>query len=179
MTSPDFVKGTPEDKARSRIITPWENGTLFHNFKRFPARTERIDRLDSILRHGIIPPGLDATGTVVSDINLTVIGKPEYTKVVFLHRFRSPASFMYIPSGEDTLTVLVDRDAPVLTFQDMGEHWPVLFNDEVYHAGIISPDKITGIVAVNGDSILDSFGQRLQELGVPLYTRTGNVLWPK
>lgn len=179
MTSPDLIRTTPEDKARSRVVNPWQDGTLFHNFERFPRKQEEMDRLDSILRNGVIPPGLDTTGSVLPDFNIIVGDISKYNRVVFLHRF-STVSWVYIPSRENMLTVFVDKDTPVLTPQDMGTSWPVTSLDEVYYDGIIFPENIAGIATTSDlDFIMESFGQRLQELGIPLYKMTGEVFWPK
>ena len=176
MTRPDSPTPTPEDKARSRIMPLWQDGNLFHNTKRFPKGLEGVDRLDSILQNGLIPPGMDATDEVFSELHIQ--GIEGYDKVVFLHRF-SERSLFYRPTSDDFITFFLERDIPVLSRRDIPS-WPILSFDEVYYEGIVSPNHIIGISS-SGDlgKIVESFHSRLTELGIPVYNMAGKAFWPK
>jgi hypothetical protein len=173
---------TPEMLARAKVMELWRPGNLFHNFSRYPRdpRAKPIDRLAAVLHKGLVPPALDPTGEVVSDLSLTVEGTARpYDSVVFLHQY-GENSWLYRPQDPNTFCCFVDRTIPLLTQKDMEPDWPVLAQDEVYVAGIIPPERLTGI-AVAPFVVRDVYGEFQREftkLALPLYDFSGKVYWP-
>src|SRR5690348_7970196 len=112
----------PEARARAKIRKLWQEGDLFHVVSRYPRKptTPAIDRLAGILRHGLLSPGHCRDGSVVSDLNLTVLHcEPSYDTFVFLHRFGKP-SWLYTICEPGRFAVFVDPEFPVRTAQEMG-----------------------------------------------------------
>jgi hypothetical protein len=87
-------------------------------------------------------PAHSEDGLVVSDLNITVNDtRIAYDSLVFLHRYNNDESFMYTLLGadDDKVMVVVDGETPVMTYDEMGDGWPVLCADEVYAAEPIAP----------------------------------------
>jgi hypothetical protein len=169
--------------ARSRVKKLWQAGELFHNFARFSHRPEmkKVDRLALILENGLVAPASCNDGTVRSDLNINVIGAPvPYDSLVFLHRFKE-ISGLYLWSRPDHFTVLVEQSVPFLTPKDMGKHWAMLSQDEVYVRDRIAPEHLSGLVVDHADveEVMKKFLPRLQALGMPVYLMDGTVLWPE
>jgi hypothetical protein len=138
----------------------WQMGTLFHVTNRYPRKPNvpRVDRLSGILKRGLIAPACCPEGLVSSDLNITVTGvSVPYDSLVFLHQFGEP-SFLYTMCERDRFTIFVDPVFPVLTWDDMGPHWPVLSQDEVYVRERVPPENLTGVA-------------------IHLYDYQGNILW--
>ena len=76
--------------------------------------------------------------------------------------------------------VFVDPALPVLSPEDMGDHWVVLCQDEVYVRDGIAPKHLTALAIhpADADAILRELGGELQRLGLPLYDYDGNLLGP-
>lgn len=170
-----------ENLVRSRVMQLWKPGNLFFNTSRYSRKKgyEHIDRLAEILRKGLIPPALDMEGTVVSDLNITVIGaKYNYSEVVFLHLF-GDNSYLYIPFQDDKLCFFVDPETKFIT-NGADIRWPLLCIDEVYVPRIIEPKELIGIaVAPNTlKDVYNQFHQDFKRLSLPLYDFSGKVFWP-
>lgn len=171
-----------EALARARVKKLWRTGELFHNFARYSHRPEmkKVDRLARILESGLVAPASCNDGTVRSDLNITVIGAPvPYDSLVFLHRFRE-ISGLYLWSRPEHFTVLVEPNVPFLTPQDMGKHWAMLSQDEVYVRDRIAPEQLRGLVVDHADveEVLKKFLPRLRALSMPVYLMDGTALWP-
>ena len=177
-----FSDMTGVESARLKIKALWQSGDIFHNFSRYPERSDhpKVDRLALILQRGLVPPGSVKDGTIFSDLNIVVTGtETSYNDVVFLHRF-GPSSGLYVSSRPGFVTVLVDSSVKVLTRDQMGEHWPCLCLDEVYAKDPIAPEKMIGIVIHESDApdVLRQFRPDFARLALPVYTIDGLVLWP-
>jgi hypothetical protein len=173
---------TAEDRARDRLTTLWQPGMLFHLFSRYPRRpgAARIDRLAAVLKRGLIPPALDAQGTVISDWRLQVTGSSRpYDSFVFLHEFGDD-SILYLPQSSDTICCFVDRSAPIVRPEALLPDWDMLCRDEVYADSIISPQQLIGI-AVDPEvvqAVYEELATEFHRLALPLYDFSGSVYWP-
>ncbi len=171
-----------EAAARMKIRKIWHMGALFHNTYRFPRkrRVPKIDRLAGILQRGLIAPAACPEGLVRSDLNVVLDGAAiGYDRLVFLHRYGEQL-YLYTISEPGRFAVFVDPELPVITQEDMGEHWCVLCQDEVYVRDAIAIEKILGIAVDPGDAdaVLREFHGEFQRLQMPLYTYAGDVVWP-
>jgi hypothetical protein len=131
------------------------------------------------LRNGLVAPAACRDGSVRSDLRLVVTGTAvPYDSLVFLHRF-GPQSFIYTIEGPGRFAVFVDPAFPVLTHQDMGAHWVVLCQDEVYVRDRVAREHITGVAVHRGDveTVLRDLLADFRQHGIPLYDYAGNVLW--
>jgi hypothetical protein len=173
--------------AQSRIKELWQPGDLFYNFFRFPTKgtSPHIDRLPLVFKNGLIPPVYDTQGEVYTDVGIRYPDVPRfYRSLIFLHKFQD-GSAKYIPSSwEDKINqrvcFLVSPDIKLLTQEEMGEHWPVWTEDEVYYSGIIKPNKFIGVVVPPYLAFLikNEFQHELLRLAIPLYDTNGKVYWP-
>jgi hypothetical protein len=151
-------------------------GVLFHKFNRYVQNSpqdQQVDRLKEILENGLVPPGLDATGRVISDLNLEVKGTSiPYDEVVFLHKFDPHVSFPYtfIESG-GAVVVLDDEKVDYKSIDHMEAGWPFMSRDEVYVHGKI-PAETLGAIAVHGSEI-EAVHAEFNELSLPLYDHEG------
>ncbi len=139
-----------------------------------------MDRLARILEHGLIAPASSTDGSVRSDLNINVIGAPvPYDSLVFLHRFKD-ISGIYLFPRPGHFTVLIDPSVPYLTPQDMGKHWAMLSQDEVYVRDRIAPEHLCGLVVDDADveEVMKKFLPRLHALGMPVYLMDRTVIWP-
>ncbi|MBW3538929.1 MAG: hypothetical protein KY476_01540 [Planctomycetes bacterium] len=171
----------PARRAKKDRAAIWQLGLLFHCTNRFPRRPDlpRIDRLAGILRHGLIAPGSCEDGSVRSDLNLTVVGTDlPYDSLVFLHRF-GPESWLYTMAEPGRFAVLIDPALPVLTPDDMGRHWAILSQDEVYVRDRVPPQHLTGVAVYPTDvaTVRSELLSEFQRLAIPLYDYDGNVHW--
>lgn len=172
--------GDREMLARSRITELWKPGDLFHSFSRHAKRPPWIDRLPGTLKKGLIPPGLDTSGTVVTDVGDQIKGgKYKYDELVFLHLFDS-GSEEYIPNRRETIAYLINPQISYLTDYDMGANWEKWSHDEVYVPRIIRPEEFIGFAADEREleKIFKEFGKYFKRLGLPLYDFSGRVFWP-
>ncbi len=172
--------GNREMLARSRIMKLWKPGDLFHNFSRYSKRTPWTDRLSGILQNGLVPPALDTSGTVVTDVGVQIEDERyKYDELVFLHRF-DKASKVYIPNSRETITCFINPQTSFLTDKDMGPKWEILSDDEVYVPRIIKSDEFIGLATDKREieKVLEEFGKDLRQLGLPLYDFSGRVFWP-
>ena len=125
-----------ESSARKTRMNLWHMGALFHVTNRYPRKKDapRIDRLAGILTGGLVAPASCADGSVRSALNMLVTGASvPYDSLVFLHRY-GPRSYLYTICDPGRFAVFVDPEHPVLTPEEMGEHWALLCQDEVYAA---------------------------------------------
>jgi hypothetical protein len=102
-----------------------------------------------------------------------------YDSLVFLHRFDS-LSYIYTICEAGRITVFIEPDIPVRTPEEMGPHWIVLCQDEVYVPDRIAVDKLIGVAIhpTDADSVMNDLISEFQRLELPLYDYDGNVLWP-
>jgi hypothetical protein len=131
------------------------------------------------MRKGLLAPASCRDGSVCSDLNLMVTGTAvPYDSLVFLHRF-GPRSSIYTIGDPGRFCVFVDPAFPVLTPEDMGTHWVVLCQDEVYVRDGIATEHLTGIAVHPADagSVLRELIDDVRRLGIPLYDYDGQVLW--
>jgi hypothetical protein len=176
------IAGDPAAHARAKLRKLWQLGDLFHVVTRYPRKktVTPVDRLSAILQSGIVAPGYCDDGTVISDLNLTVLHcEPPYETLVFLHRF-GPQSWLYTICEPGRFAVFVDPTFAVMTTDEMGDYWPILCQDEVYVRNCVPVDHLIG-VAIHPDdteSVLTEFLPEFQRLAIPLYNYNGNVLWP-
>lgn len=179
---PDLeLNGNREMLARSRIMKLWKPGDLFHNFSRYPRKYFNWgDRLPGILSNGIVPPGLDSTGKVLTDSKIPVMGEIyQSDKIAFIHQFgRGPN--IYLPKRSEEITVFIDPQTPFLTEKDMGNNWQVNSPGELYVPRIIRPNEFIGLAVSENeiDKIFKEFGKNFNQLGLPLYDFSGKVFWP-
>ena len=172
--------GDGEMLARSRVMELWKPGDLFHNFSRYSKHPPWTDRLPSILRNGLIPPALDSSGLVVTDVGDKVMGADyKYDELIFLHQFGTDSE-KYIPNRRETITCLINPHVPYLTKGDMGRKWKTWSDDEVYVPRIIEPEEFIGFAVDERElkKIFDEFGNDFKQLGLPLYNFDGEVFWP-
>ncbi|MFM9965816.1 MAG: hypothetical protein ACKV2Q_31935 [Planctomycetaceae bacterium] len=179
MSQPDVNSEHSPERTKLRPI--WQRGDLFHNFQRYPRRRDakKVDRLASILANGLVAPGLCSDGSVCSDLHITVTGLSQpYDRLVFLHLFGDQSS-IYTISDPGRVTLFVDPELEFLTHEDMGTHWPLLCQDEVYVRDRIPVEKIIAVVAhrADADSILAEFRAEFQRLGIPLYRDDCTIAW--
>jgi len=130
-----------------------------------------VDRLARILDKGLLAPASCPEGLVRPTVQIQVIGgRYVYDSLVFLHRF-GPMSHRYTVYERGRFSILLDPSLPVLTREDMGQHWMLLCPDEVYVHGSIPPENFRGIAVHPDDaeSALSELGGELQRLGIPLY----------
>jgi hypothetical protein len=170
-----------EDRVPHGLAGPWQLGTLFHVFSRYPRRPEavRIDRLASVLRHGLIPPALDPQGRVISDLRLQVTGcSRPYDSIVFLHEFGGDSA-LYLPRTPDTICCFVDRSVPIIRPQPLQPNWVVLCRDEVYVDRVISPQQLIGIAVAPqvAKAVCEELEPEFRRLALPLYDFSGRVQW--
>lgn len=188
MQQPSFIDETrpngeppPAANARAKVRKLWQEGDLFHVTTRYPrkATAPRVDRLAAILRAGLVAPARSTCGSVVSDLNLTVLGcEPAYDDFVFLHRFGAK-SWLYTMSEPGRFAIFIDPRLPFLTPEEMGEAWPELCQDEVYVRGCVPRESFLGVVIhpADADSVLAELGE-LESLALPVYDYAGKVIWP-
>jgi len=172
-----------ESRARKRVSRIWRQGSLFHNFWRYPRNpaAPRIDRLAGILKQGIVAPASCRDGSVRSDLHIVMNGASiAYDRIVFLHKF-GPRSGLYTMSEPGRLTAFVDPALTVLTPQDMGRRWVILCQDEVYVREQVAVEHLTGIAVHPADapSVLAEFLEDFQRVGIPLYLHDGTGVWPR
>jgi hypothetical protein len=177
-----FSGESPAFRARARLRNLWQDGDLFHIFARHPRKetNPRIDRLAGILRTGLVAPARSVDGSVVSDLQLTVLNcAPAYEDFIFLHRF-GPKSWLYTMSEPGRFAVFVDPRFPILTPEQMGDAWPDLCQDEVYVRGHVPPESFLGIAVHPTDarSVLADLLGEFERLALPIYDYAGSVLWP-
>ncbi|HQU42272.1 MAG: hypothetical protein B7Z73_01330 [Planctomycetia bacterium 21-64-5] len=144
------------------------------------ATAHRTDRLAAILRTGLLAPARSDDGSVVSDLNLTVLNcEPAYEDFVFLHRY-GPQSWLYTISEPGRFVVFVDPRFPVLMPEQMGDAWPELCQDEVYVQGHVPPDGFLGVAIhpADADSVLSHLLGEFERLALPLYDYAGRIFWP-
>jgi hypothetical protein len=128
-----------------------------------------------------VAPAWCQDGSACSDLNLVVTGvSVPYDSLVFLHRF-GPRSGIYTISEPGRCAVFLDPDTAVLTPEDMGPHWVVLCQDEVYVRDRIAVEQLIGIAVhpLDANSVIDEFRSGFEHLGIPLYLYDGTVLWPQ
>jgi hypothetical protein len=169
-------------RARGKLKKLWQLGDLFHTTTRRPHKRgfEHIDRLAGILRNGIVAPGACTDGSVCSDLNLTVTGvSVPYDSLVFLHKYNQQ-SFLYTLCEPDRFAVFVAPEAPVLTRREMGRHWAVLCQDEVYVRERVAVEHLLGLAVhpADAEAVLQEFLPEFEQLGLPLYHYDGTVVWP-
>jgi hypothetical protein len=126
----------------------------------------------------LLAPAQCPDGLVRSDLNLTVTGvSVPYDSLIFLHRY-GPQSWLYTICEPGRFTVFVDPAFPVHTQEDMGEHWLVLCQDEVYVRDAIPAEKLLAVAIheADADAIVSELGQVFRRLGIPLCDYAGNVL---
>ena len=183
MEQPSFSgRSPPTLSARAKVRKLWQEGDLFHVTRRYPrkATAPRIDRLAAILRAGLVAPARCARGSVVSDLNLTVLHcEPAYDDFVFLHRF-GPKSWLYTMSEPGRFAVFIDPRLAVLTPEEMGDAWPELCQDEVYVRGCVGRESFLGVAIhpADADTVLADLLKEFESLAIPIYDCTGNVIWP-
>lgn len=175
--------GRYEAAAREKIKPLWEMGDLFHAFYRYPQREDlpRVDRLAGILKKGLIAPAACDDGTVVSDLRLTVMGVSiPYDSLVFVHRF-ARMSGLYTMEIPGRMIVLIHPKSRYLTPQEMGPHWVMLSQSEVYVRDRLPVENLTGLVVHPADveQVMVEFLPDLKRLAIPLYLYDGTVVWPR
>jgi hypothetical protein len=175
------LRGEEVDAVGKKRQTLWQTGALFHATRRYPRKPDapRVDRLAGILQRGLVAPACCPDGLVRSDLNLTVTGcGVPYESLIFLHRF-GPVSFIYTICEPGRFAVFIDPALPVLTEDDMGPHWPVLCQDEVYVRHGVAAEKLTGVAVhpADADAILRDLLGEFQRLAIPMCDYAGNVLW--
>jgi hypothetical protein len=173
--------GGPASRPEGRRPSPWHSGALFHAAARYPRKrgAPRVDRLTGILRRGLLAPACCPDGSVCSDLNLVVTGTAvPYDSLIFLHLF-GPESSIYTISNPGRFTVFVDPAFPVLTPDDMGDHWVILSQDEVYVRDRIAPEALTAVIVHHddADAVVRDLIADFRRLGIPLYDDEGDVLW--
>lgn len=159
----------------------WTPGNLFHWFHREKTndKGEIVDRLDEILKRGLVPPALDTEDKVVRNLpKLTVKNTPiPYNSVVFLYSVHPVYPFLYRPSIEsDPIYAFIDRNIPFLTPEDLGESWPVItMGKEVYSQKIIPANKFIAVAAATKKvpSIYKQFQNQLAEFDIKLFDFAG------
>ncbi len=183
METTQQIEPDREACARAKLRKLWQTGDLFHVFSRYPRRPEapRVDRLAGILKHGLVAPGACDDGSVCSDLSITATGLSiPYDRLVFLHRFGTRSS-LYTMIDAGRIAVFVDPELPVMSQTEMGRHWPVLCQDEVYVRDRVSISQIIGIAVHPADarSVMDEHLPQLKHQGIPLYSLDSGVpLWP-
>jgi hypothetical protein len=102
-----------------------------------------------------------------------------YDGLVFLHHF-GRQSYLYTICDPGRFAVFVDPAIPVLRQEEMGRHWVVLCQDEVYVRDGIPLEKLQGIAIhpADAESILRELITDFRRAEIPLYDYDGNVLWP-
>ena len=140
-----------------------------------------IDRIDNILKLGIIAPGVDSTGTVIKETPVNITGfKYPYDELVFLHFFRSGISELYLQFfTPNRVTLILDGDLKVLQPSDMEERWLTLSQSEVYAHQSVMPQRITSIILQPEiiDSVIEEQEQRLRELDITVWDYEGLFYW--
>ncbi len=175
---PDAVDDAAQVKRRQSL---WHNGALFHCTQRYPRKRSApvVDRLASILRHGLTAPAASPDGSAHSDLNLIVTGLDvPYDSLVFLHRF-TDVSFIYTICEPGRFAVFVDPSHPVVTPEEMGPNWVMLCQDEVYVRDRVAIEKLTA-VAIHPDDAEEIMGKLLPEferLRLPLCSYDGHTFW--
>jgi hypothetical protein len=173
--------GESQDKQKRKGL--WQSGDLFHIFSRYPRqpRARKVDRLAHILHKGLVAPAADDEGLVCSDVRLVVIGSSvPYDRLVFLHRF-GPRSGLYTMAEPGRCAVFIDPAIAVLTPAEMGAHWVVLCQDEVYVRDRIAVEQCIGLAVhpTDVETIMQEFLPTLQRLGLPLFLYDGTPVWPE
>ena len=81
--------------------------------------------------------------------------------------------------GTGRFIVLIDPAIPVLTPEEMGAHWVILCQDEVYVRDRVALESLIGVVVhpADADSVLSDLMDDFRRLGIPLYDFAGDVLW--
>jgi hypothetical protein len=71
-------RGGPVLRPKGQRRTLWRHCALFHNLARYPRkpREARVDRLEGILRNGLLAPACCPDGSACSDLQLVVTGTP-------------------------------------------------------------------------------------------------------
>lgn len=156
----------------------WQYGTLFHTTKRW-SRKKDVDRLPSILTHGLVVPNRHPE-LAVSDININIENASySYGDLVYLHKYNQTESFVYVPRNDDNICFFLDSHVKHLTHEEMGQGWPKISFDEVYAPDDIQPHLITGVALpeISLSQTLIEHGEILRESGVGVYAfdRGGNL----
>jgi hypothetical protein len=159
----------------------WQLGDLFHISTRYPRKRNapKVDRLAGILRKGLVAPARCRDGSVFSDLNIVVTGcSVPYDDLVFIHQYNSE-SWLYTISDPGRFAVFVDPAVAYQTPEEMGEHWALLCQDEVYVRGGVGREHLTGVAVhpEDADGVIRDFRAEFESLQIPLYDYAGTVLW--
>jgi len=159
------------------------DGTLFYNFNRFSMHEshKHIDRIPSILKHGIVAPAFGRAVGVIQECPIKVTGlKYPYNELVFVHLFRTGISELYLMHFDNPPVMLIlDEDFEVMHPEEMGEGWITLSQSEVYVHKLIKPERIKGIVLQPEiiESVVSKHEERLRELGILVWNHEGDLYW--
>ncbi len=158
----------------------YKTGVLCHSFNRYCSNLSkaRIDRLEGILKRGIIAPNYDDSGEVVQNGNNSIIGaKDSCQDVVFVHRFDRYATGIF--SNGQTVVLILDEKLEVLDPKDMGPGWLAGSQSEVYVRNFIPPERIKAVIFASGmiEDTVKKHKPRLKELGITVYCSNGECYW--
>ncbi|MBI2195797.1 MAG: hypothetical protein HYU48_02015 [Candidatus Levybacteria bacterium] len=127
-----------------------------HSFYRyFEVAGTTHDRLELILRHGLLSPKqAEAEGVPYIKLPILAIGLGDYEDLIFLYSREQRQGF---PVPGD-VTLLFDQALPIITPSQMQEavapsFWPTLSPGEVYVKRMISPDLVRGIRLRQGTDV--------------------------
>ena len=137
---------------------------------------------DSILKLGIVAPGVDMSNTVVQESSVAVSGyRYAYEDLVFVHLYKKGVSDAYLTHSyaEESVTLILDEDIDVIHPESMDYGWPRLIQSEVYVHESIKSHHIVGMMLHPEiiDSVVKEQGQRLRELSILVWDHDKNLCW--
>lgn len=156
----------------------WQPGDLFHKFNRaaIDGRGQPADRLDGILSRGLIAPGSDPAGLVVSDHHNNLVSThAAYEKVVFLYRFNPELPPPYASEADDLAFIFINPNYTVLELQDKRQQQPPLAKDEVYVPGYIEPKDFAALALPESriDRAFNLYRTEIDQLNLSVFDLTG------